>query len=226
MAQIFHPAANVVAKGSIVGGILFAGLVGWMLWDIESSPYVTYAGEIREQPVPFSHEHHVSGLGIDCRYCHTSVEDSHFAGLPPTKTCMTCHSQIWTNAALLQPVRDSWRTGQPIAWQRVHNLPGYVYFNHSIHVNKGVGCATCHGDVDRMPLMWQNATLQMEWCLNCHRNVEQYIRPRDQIFNMHYDPRHDPNRPHETQDTLGPKLVKEYHILEKQQLQTCSTCHR
>ena len=226
MAQIFHPAANVVAKGSIFAVVLGLGAVTLILWDIESSPYVTWAGVIREQPVPFSHEHHVSGLGIDCRYCHTSVEDSAFAGLPPTKTCMTCHSQIWTNAALLQPVRDSWRDNRPIEWQRVHNLPGYVYFNHGIHVNKGIGCATCHGDVDRMPLMWQSAPLQMEWCLNCHRNVERYIRPRDEVFNMHYDPRYDPKRPHETQDTLGPKLVRQYHILEKQQLQNCSTCHR
>lgn len=226
MAQLFHPAANTIAKGSILGVVILAGALGWVYWTIENSSYVTLAQVTRDQPVPFSHEHHVSGLGIDCRYCHTSVEDSSFAGIPPTKTCMTCHSVIWTNAELLEPVRESWRTNQPIVWQRVHNLPGYVYFNHGIHVNKGIGCYTCHGSVDRMPLMWQNATLQMSWCLECHRAPEKYIRPREQVFNMNYRPEDDPDRPHETQETLGPKLVAEYHILPHQQMQNCSTCHR
>jgi hypothetical protein len=226
MAQLFHPSANTIARGSILGVVLLSGVVGAVLWYIENSPYVTWAGVIREQPVPFSHEHHVGGLGIDCRYCHAQVEDSNFAGLPPTKTCMTCHSVLWTNAQMLQPVRDSWRDGRPIIWQRVHNLPHYVYFDHSIHVNKGVGCVTCHGQVDRMPLMYQNATLQMAWCLNCHRQPEKFIRPREQVFNLYYDPAHDPAHPDETQESLGTKLIEEYHILPKQQLQDCYTCHR
>ena len=226
MAQLFPRYANTIARGSIAGAVLVAGALGAIYWGIENSQYVTLAEVPRNQPIPFSHEHHVGGLGIDCRYCHTSVEDSYFAGLPPTKTCMTCHSVIWTNAEMLEPVRESWRNNQPIEWQRVHNLPGYVYFNHSIHVNKGIGCSTCHGQVDRMPLMWQNATLQMGWCLDCHRQPEKFLRPRSQIFNMHYDPKEDPENPGETQETLGRKLFEEYHIMPKQQMQSCSTCHR
>ena len=155
---------------------------------LERSPYITYAGVRKSQPVPFSHQHHVTGLGIDCRYCHTSVEQSSFAGIPPTKTCMNCHAQIWTNAAYLEPVRESFRTGRSLEWTRVNQLPDYVYFNHSIHVNKGVGCNTCHGPVDQMPLMYQYASLQMEFCLDCHRAPEKYLRPREQVFNMRYEP--------------------------------------
>ena len=144
-------------------------------------------GVRRPQPVPFSHQHHVAGLGIDCRYCHTSVETSSFAGIPPTKTCMNCHAQIWTNAALLEPVRESYKTGKSLVWTRVNDLPDFAYFNHSIHINKGVGCNTCHGPVDRMPLMYNQASLQMEWCLECHRAPEKNLRPRDQVFNMRYE---------------------------------------
>ena len=226
MAQLFHPSANTVAKASIFATVFTIAGVGLIYWYIETSPYVTWAGVVRDQPIPFSHEHHVGGLGIDCRYCHSLVEDSGFAGLPPTKTCMTCHSVLWTNAEMLQPVRSSWANAQPIVWQRVHNLPDYVYFNHSIHVNKGIGCATCHGEVDRMPGMYQNGTLQMAWCLACHRQVERFIRPREEIFNLHYDPEHDPRHPGETQATLGPKLARDYHILPRQQLEDCWTCHR
>lgn len=172
----------------------------------------------REQPVQFTHEHHVAGLGIDCRYCHTSVEKSSFAGIPPTETCMSCHSQIWTNAAILAPIRESFKSGIPLKWTRVHDLPDFVYFNHSIHVAKGIGCESCHGRVDQMPLMWQQSPLQMEWCLNCHRNPEKMIRPRDQIVTMGYEPAED-------QAVLGPKLVQEYHVNVKQ-LTNCSICHR
>jgi hypothetical protein len=226
MAQLFHPSANTIAKGSIFATIFGIAGVGLVYWFIETSPYVTWAGEVRDQPIPFSHEHHVGGLGIDCRYCHTSVEDSNFAGLPPTKTCMTCHSVIWNNAQMLEPVRKSWRENEPLVWQRVHNLPEYVYFNHSIHVNKGIGCATCHGDVDRMPLMYQNGSLQMAWCLDCHRQPERFIRPREEVFNLHYDPEHDPKHPGATQVSLGKELVEKYHVLPTQQLQDCFTCHR
>src|SRR4051812_19871056 len=218
MAQIFHPAMNTVAKATIFGAVFIAAAVGWIGWQVDRSPYITQAGVVRQQPVPFSHEHHVSGLGLDCRYCHTSVTQSGFAGIPPTKTCMTCHSQIWTNAEMLQPVRDSWNNDRPLAWTRVHDLPDYVYFNHSIHVAKGIGCNTCHGQVDKMPLMYQSASLQMEWCLNCHREPEKFIRPRDQVFNMRYQPPAD-------QMALGAKLVKEYHV-HKEQLTNCYICHR
>ena len=146
-----------------------------------------------EQPIQFSHAHHVGGIGIDCRYCHTSVEESAFANIPPTKTCMNCHSQIWTNAPILEPVRASFRDNTPLQWTRVHDLPDFVYFNHSIHVRKGVGCATCHGRVDKMPLMYQDAPLTMKWCLDCHRNPAKYVRPRDQVFNMAWErPADDP----------------------------------
>src|SRR6185437_5334231 len=155
MSQIFHPAMNTFAKASIFGAIFILGFLAWVMYDVTKSSYLTNEGIARNQPVPFSHEHHVSGLGIDCRYCHTSVEQSSFAGIPPTKTCMTCHSQIWTNAQILQPVRDSWAKSEPIRWTRVNDLPDYVYFNHSIHIAKGVGCVTCHGQVDQMPLMYQ-----------------------------------------------------------------------
>src|SRR5438552_2886884 len=218
MAQIFHPAANTIAKASIFGAVFIIAALAWMGSAVDRSPYVTEAGIARDQPVQFSHEHHVSGLGIQCRYCHTSVDKSAFAGLPPTKTCMTCHSQIWTDAAILQPVRDSWNRDQPLKWERVHNLPKFVYFNHSIHVAKGVGCATCHGPVNRMPLMYQVNSLQMEWCLECHREPEKFVRPRDQVFNMDYVPPAD-------QLEVGKKLVEEYGI-RKYQLTNCSICHR
>ncbi|MDB5329302.1 MAG: quinol:cytochrome c oxidoreductase pentaheme cytochrome subunit [Phycisphaerales bacterium] len=226
MPQLFHPATNTIARVSIFGTIFLTAGLGWMAWGYERSSYITRQGDVRPQPVPFSHEHHVRGLGIDCRYCHTSVEDSYFAGLPATKVCMTCHSQMWTNAPLLQPVRDSWVNNRPISWTRVHNLPGFVYFNHSIHVNKGVGCVSCHGEVDGMPLMWKASSLQMEWCLECHREPERVLRPRDEVFNLHYDPARDPKHPGETQLTLGRKLKEQYHLLSREQLQNCSTCHR
>ncbi|MDB5172901.1 MAG: hypothetical protein JWO87_2101 [Phycisphaerales bacterium] len=226
MPQLFHPAMNTVARLSIFGTIFLTAGIGWMAWGYERSSYITRQGDIRPQPVPFSHEHHVRGLGIDCRYCHTSVEDSYFAGLPATKVCMTCHSQMWNNAPLLQPVRDSWANNRPIIWNRVHNLPNFVYFNHSIHVNKGVGCVSCHGQVDMMPLVWKNSSLFMEWCLECHREPERVLRPREEVFNLHYDPAHDPKHPGETQLSLGLKLKEQYHLLPREQLQNCSTCHR
>src|SRR3990172_9433224 len=169
MAQVFHPAANAVAKTSIVVGALVAGGgLALLVGVIARSPIVTRQHEVRAQPVPFSHAHHVGGMGIDCRYCHTAVETSATAGIPPTKTCMNCHSQIFAQSAYLEVVRASYRTDESIPWVKVHDLPDFVYFDHSIHVNKGVGCTTCHGEVDKMPLMWSVHSLQMEWCLECH----------------------------------------------------------
>ena len=216
MPQIFHPSSNTFSKVSIFGALFLVGGGLYALAVLNRSPYVTEAGVAREQPVPFSHKHHAGELGIDCRYCHTSVEESSFAGIPPTKTCMNCHSQIFANSPFLEPVRASFRSGQSLQWTRVHDLPDFVYFNHSIHVNKGVGCTTCHGPVDRMPLMWQENSLQMEWCLNCHRNPEQYVRPREAVFRVDYVPP-------ANQLELGRRLVAEYHI---QKLTSCSTCHR
>jgi len=184
MAQIFDRSSNSLVRMSLVLTGLIVIALGVSLNELQRSPWVTRQGQRAAQPVPFSHEHHVMGLGLQCQYCHTSVEKSGYAGIPPTKTCMNCHSQMWTNAALLQPVRQSWATGQSIPWIRVHDLPDFVYFNHEIHVNKGIGCSTCHGRVDEMPLMYQQNTLQMEWCLNCHRNPAKNLRPTSEIYNM------------------------------------------
>jgi hypothetical protein len=184
MAQIFPRSTNAISRVSIFGAAFFALGLLIVVYTIMRSPYVTQVNVVLDQPVPFSHQHHVEGLGIDCRYCHTTVERSSFAGIPPTETCMSCHSQIWTNAAMLEPVRESMRTGVPIRWNRVHDLPDYAYFNHQIHVSKGVGCASCHGRVDKMPLMWKDQPLTMEWCLECHRHPERHLRPKEEVFNM------------------------------------------
>ena len=216
MPQIFPPSANTLARASLAGLLLVGGGLVGLLIVLGRSSYVTRAQEFVDQPIQFSHLHHVGDDGIDCRYCHTSVETSSFAGIPPTKTCMNCHSQIWSNAPILEPVRASFREDRPLRWTRVHDLPDFVYFNHSIHVKKGMGCETCHGRVDEMPLMLQENSLQMEWCLNCHRAPEQFVRPRAEVFTMGY-------RPPVPQSVIGPQLVKEYGI---QSLTTCSTCHR
>ena len=216
MAQIFHPSTNTIARVSIFGAVFLVAALLWLLAAISRSSYATQAGVVREQPVPFSHKHHVSGLGIDCRYCHTAVEVSSFAGLPPTKTCMNCHMQIWADSPMLAPVFESFRSDQSIAWVRVHDLPDFVYFDHSIHVHKGIGCVTCHGQVDQMPLMWREHSLNMEWCLECHRQPERFVRPRQYVFSMDWESPED-------QRTLGPKLVQDYHIAS---LTSCSVCHR
>ena len=184
MAQIFDRGSNALARMSLVLTGLIVIALGVTLDQLQRSPWVTRQGQRPDQPVPFSHKHHVQGLGLQCQYCHTTVEVSSYAGIPPTRTCMNCHAQIWTDAQLLEPVRNSWYTGQSIPWVKIHDLPDFVYFNHSIHVNKGIGCATCHGPVDQMPLMYEQNTLQMEWCLDCHRNPAKNLRPTAQIYNM------------------------------------------
>lgn len=220
MTQIFHPSTNTISRVSIFGALFF--LLGLLIvvYMIFRSPYVTGVNVALDQPVPFSHEHHVRGLGIDCRYCHTSVEKSSFAGIPPTETCMTCHSQIWTESPMLAPVRTSMRTNTPIRWNRVHDLPDYVFFNHSIHVQKGVGCVSCHGQVDQMPLMWKAEPMTMEWCLGCHRNPENHLRPTSEVFNMNWLPPKDKD-----QVALGRELI-EKHQIPVQRLSDCYTCHR
>ena len=218
MAQIFHPSTNTVSKLTIFGAVFLIGGLLWLLAQLNRSSYVTEVNVVRPQPVPFSHKHHVSGLGIDCRYCHTAVEQSAFAGIPSTAICMNCHSQIWTNSPMLEPVRESYRTGRPLRWTRVHNLAEFAYFNHGIHINKGVGCVTCHGRVDQMPLVSQESSLLMEWCLECHRSPEQYLRPREQVFNMAW------TAPTDQMD-LGRQLVRKYNI-RTEQLSDCSICHR
>jgi hypothetical protein len=216
MSQIFHRSANTIARVSIFGAVFFLAALLGLLDEVNRSPWMTEARVARAQPLQFSHERHVAGNGIDCRYCHTSVETSSFAGIPPTKTCMNCHSQIFSTSAFLEPVRDSFRSGRSIEWTRVHDLPDFVYFDHSIHVYKGIGCTTCHGQVDRMPLMYQEQSLQMEWCLDCHRRPELYVRPREDVFRVDYVPP-------ANQLELGERLVAQYQI---QKLTSCSTCHR
>jgi hypothetical protein len=216
MPQIFRRSANTLSKLSLAGLLILVGTLIFLAILLARSSYVTRAQEYVEQPVQFSHRHHVKDDGIDCRYCHTSVETSPFAGIPPTKTCMNCHSQIWSQAPILEPIRASFREDRPVHWVRVHDLPDFVYFNHSIHIKKGMGCETCHGRIDEMPLTLQQNTLQMEWCLNCHRNPENYVRPRSEVYTMGY-------KPPVPQAVMGPQLVKEYGIRGNT---SCSTCHR
>jgi hypothetical protein len=216
MPQIFHRSANTLSRLTIYGAVFILAGLWYALYAIGDSSYFTDVNVAHDQPVPFSHKHHAGELGIDCRYCHTSVERSSFAGLPPTQTCMTCHSQIWVNSPMLEPVRSSYRTDKSIEWARVNALPDFVYFDHSIHVSKGIGCTTCHGPVAEMALTWRAHTLEMSWCLDCHRQPERYVRPREEVFNADY--RRPPN-----QLELGRKLVKEYKI---HSLTNCDTCHR
>jgi NAD-dependent SIR2 family protein deacetylase len=218
MSQLFPRHSNIYSRLSILAVLAFLGFLGVVVAMLYLSGYHTKQHEVVAQPLQFSHAHHVGGMGLDCRYCHTSVEESAFANIPPTKTCMNCHSQIWTNAPILEPVRASFRENRPLQWTRVHDLPDFVYFNHSIHVKQGVGCVTCHGQVDTMPLVYQESTLMMNWCLDCHRNPAKYIRPRDQVFNMSYERPADPE--------FGERLVREYKIGRVEQLTSCSTCHR
>jgi hypothetical protein len=217
MAQLFPRAANQIAKASVVvGGVTGTLGLGLLLFVIPRSGYVTGQKEAREQPVPFYHMHHVGGMGIDCRYCHTSVDKSATAGIPPTKTCMNCHSQIFRDSPTLEPVRASWRNGTSIEWVKVYDLPDFVYFNHSAHVSKGVGCSTCHGRIDRMAYVVQEKSLLMEWCLDCHRQPEKYLRPKKEVYNPAYEAP-------ANQLELGRRLATDYDV--KPQV-TCSTCHR
>ena len=218
MPQIFHRRSNTLARATVLGVVLLIVFSAWGLHAVFWSPLVTRVDMPQAQPVMFSHEHHVGGLGIDCRYCHTSVEKSSFAGMPPTETCMTCHSQLWTQAPLLAPVRESLASHQPIRWNRVHDLPDFVYFDHSIHVQKGVGCSYCHGRVDRMPLVRKDQTLYMKWCLECHRQPEKFVRPKSDVFNMAWTSPAD-------QLPAGRKLVNQNHI-QSSKLSDCSVCHR
>ena len=218
MPQLFKPAADTVVRTILVAAVLIPVLLIGVAYAITRSPFVTGQEIVITQPVPFSHEHHARQLGIDCRYCHTSVEKAANAGFPPTETCMTCHSQVWTNAAMLAPVRESFANDRPIAWQKVHRLPDYVYFDHSIHVAKGVGCTTCHGAVGAMPLMIQASPLTMAWCLNCHRDPAKNLRPKAEIFSLDWQPPAD-------QAARGHALLVEYGV-RSEHLTDCSVCHR
>lgn len=237
MAQVFHRSMNAVSRILVFGlPLLFMGsVVGGSI--VYRSGYITGRGDTIDQPVPFSHLHHVGQLGIDCRYCHTSVESSSFAGIPPTKTCINCHQQMWAGSEMLNPIRESYKQNKSVPWERVHNLPDYVYFNHSIHVAKGVGCVSCHGQVNQMPLMYQTKSLLMEWCLKCHRNPEPNLRPASEVTSMTFKPadyvnpetkkKENPEtgKPY-TQAELGKRMKDEYHVRNPLTLTSCSICHR
>lgn len=209
---------NIIVRLSLLGGVFtLAGLAGLLYFFVESPP-MTGVGLAKAQPIPYSHQQHVGGLGLDCRYCHSTVEVTDFATIPATETCMGCHSQVAAEAPTLELVRASFQNDQPLTWIRVHNLADFVYFNHGIHVNKGIGCETCHGRVDQMPVIAKAESLQMDWCLACHRAPERFIRPLDEVFAMGWEPAVD-------QSILGPQLVAEYGI-KVDQLTDCSICHR
>lgn len=219
MSQLFQPRADALfrfALWSIALGV-FALLV--TIESLAHSDWMTGRSLIEAQPTEFSHQHHAGELGIDCRYCHTTVETAATAGMPPTYTCMTCHSQIWTGARMLAPVRESLALGIPLRWTRTGRLPEYVYFNHSVHIANGIGCSTCHGDMDHMQMTYQPHAFSMDFCVNCHRHPQQFVRPQNQIFNMEWVPG-------SNQGTMGKALVKQYHIDTSGLLTDCSTCHR
>lgn len=219
MSQIFQPSANsVVRVGLICVPILIVGIV-CLGYALTNSGYATQVGNPPPQPVPFSHQHHVGEIGLDCRYCHAAVEGSAFADLPPTHTCMTCHSQILSQAPILAPVRESFRTGEPIRWTRVNDLPDFVYFDHSIHIAKGVGCTECHGRVDEMPLTWKTNSLYMKWCLDCHADPAPHLRPHEAVFDSNWQPQGDALK-------QGLELMKQYRIPSAHSLMDCIVCHR
>ena len=198
--------------------LLAALLLG--AWDYSSSSYVTGVGMVQSQVVPFSHQHHVQDANIDCRYCHTSVEDGPVAGLPPTHTCMTCHSQLWTGAEPLAPVRASLASGRPIRWRRVALLPDYVAFDHSIHIDRGVGCVECHGRVDKMPLTWRARPFQMQFCLDCHRDPAPRLRPHTLVTQMAPLGWNDAQRRHYGEQVMA------RHRIDPTKLDDCGVCHR
>lgn len=219
MAQVFNRSANNIAKISMIMAAVLGGLAFYFYTQIARSSYLTGIYVEKQQPVQFSHKHHVGDDGIDCRYCHTQVETSASAGIPPTQTCMNCHSQLFADQDYLEPIRASYRDNKPIEWQRVHDLPEFAYFNHSIHVAKGVGCSTCHGQIDNMPAVFQQNTLQMEWCLSCHREPEKFIRPKSEIYNMQW-------KDGDINPEQRLQLKEQYKIRSKEMMTSCSTCHR
>jgi len=216
MPQVFSRNSNIYARMTfLIAGLLLATVV------LVGANVTTYTHDLHsalDQPAPFSHKHHANELGIDCRYCHTTVEKGPFAGIPPTETCYTCHSQIWTNSPLLQVVRDSYKTNKPIEWNRVYNAPDFVYFDHSVHIAKGVSCFTCHGKIDQQNLTAKEVAHEMLWCLDCHRKPELFIRPKSEVFNPDYKEPHD-------HAEIGRQLVEERGIA-KEQITNCSVCHR
>ncbi|MCG8457524.1 MAG: cytochrome c family protein [Holophagales bacterium] len=220
MAQIFGPSSNIYAKLSIVLGALLALGGVTLVLAFERSPYRTNLDVVYTQPIKFSHDHHVAGLGIDCLYCHYTADRAASANIPPTELCMSCHSQVWADSPMLEPVRASYRNNEPIEWERVYDLPDYVYFDHSIHVAKGVSCYTCHGNVNEQALLKRSVTLQMNWCLDCHRDPAPNLRPPSEVTNFRWEP------PEGAGDEYFAHLAAEADVANQQRLWSCSTCHR
>ena len=219
MPQIFHRSTNTISRVTIYGAVFILCGLGYVIYEVNQSAYYTGIHEERQQPVPFSHKHHVSDDGIDCRYCHTTVEKSPYAGVPTTQICMSCHSKIWLNSSMLEPVRFSYSSDKSLEWTRVNALPDFVYFDHSIHLNKGIGCTTCHGPIGQMPLTYRNQTLYMRWCIDCHKHPERNVRRREDVFKADYEQPSD-------QLSLGRRLVREYKIKDAREITDCYTCHR
>jgi hypothetical protein len=215
MAQLFTKKADNIFRILLLGILCLMGVSVALAYGWTYSSFNTHEGMAVQQPVPFSHEHHVGELGIDCRYCHTSVEVSAYAGIPASSICMNCHSQIWAEAEMLESVRAAYQEGKPLAWAKVNDLPDFVYFNHSMHVTHGIGCETCHGRVDRMPLMEKVHTFHMEWCLECHRNPDPYVRPRDAVTAMGWQAKNAEESPL--------VLARQYQVESKTD---CYVCHR
>ncbi len=215
MAQVFSPAQTLLVKvlllALLTGAITIAVVARWRM------AATIGPGDMPAQPIPFSHRHHAGDDRIDCRYCHTSVENAAFAGMPSTMLCLTCHSQLYKDAPVLRPLHESARRGTAIAWTRVNQLPDFVYFNHGIHVSKGVGCVECHGAVDRMPITERVAPLTMQWCLACHRDPAPHLRAPEQVYSM---------TPTSALGGDPGELARRYHLQSTRRLTDCSTCHR
>ncbi len=229
MPQLFSRSADTILRTSLVGGVLLVTAIGGAMLALARSPYLTNQDVTVEQPVPFSHQHHVGDIGIDCRYCHQTVETSPRAGIPSTQVCMNCHRDLWNQTPMLEPIRASFRDDQPMEWNRVHDLPDYVYFNHSIHIHSGIGCYSCHGDVSEMPLMRQEQPLTMKWCLDCHRDPVKHVRPRELIFEtksleeLLKKKEYEALIAEETTDEFRQHLADMFKLESKT---NCYTCHR
>jgi hypothetical protein len=217
MSQLFPPMVDLYAKLFALAVVLLLAGGTYSFYLLNRSPYWTNVGVTLQQPVPFSHQHHVGDLGLDCRFCHTSVATSAYAGMPDTQTCMTCHSQVWKDAPMLAPVRTSYAENKPIKWNRVNETPGFVYFDHSIHINKGVGCSSCHGRLDEMPITWKTTDMEMSWCLSCHRQPEGQLRALSKVYQMDWTP---PKNPHIQEDWFKERNIQKDHLTD------CSACHR
>ena len=229
VSQLFSRSADTIFRTSLVGGVVLGIVIVCAMLAIARSPYMTNQYMTVEQPVPFSHQHHVADIGIDCRYCHQTVETSARAGVPATQVCMNCHRELWNQTDMLAPVRASFRTDEPLHWNRVHDMPDYVYFNHSIHIHKGIGCYSCHGRVDEMALTYRAYPLTMKWCLDCHRDPKQHVRPRELVFQpkplAELIAQNSASSEAEeiSLEGLQERLSEEYHLKSRTD---CYTCHR